>query len=160
MSCFIMTTQAHATIANSLEYILNSGFNRFGFDAPESLRNALKKCRDKYGVYSDGKIFNQLYALNKKAWAGRYNKPFNDCIPEMPSVPVLIEDRKRANRHETLLPWHYKFCSLLDCLIYQCNEDATRNDPLFLALIDFTRLYMAFLVHNTDEWHNTPCGTI
>ena len=37
MSCFIMSDQAHAATANALEYILNSGFNRFGFDAPDSL---------------------------------------------------------------------------------------------------------------------------
>ena len=41
MSCFIMSDQAHAATANTLEYILNSGFNRFGFDAPDSLYNCL-----------------------------------------------------------------------------------------------------------------------
>ena len=49
MSCFIMSDQAHATTANTLEYILNSGFNRFGFDAPDSLYKALSDCRDRYG---------------------------------------------------------------------------------------------------------------
>lgn len=52
MSCFIMSDQAHAATANALEYILNSGFNRFGFDAPDSLYKALSDCRDRYGFYA------------------------------------------------------------------------------------------------------------
>jgi len=160
MSCLMLTTQAHATIANSMEHILNLGYNRFGFEAPESLRNALEKCRDKYGFYCSGYIFKQLYTLNTKAYCGRYHTPEYIRVPDMPDVPALIEDRKYENRHETLLPWHYKFCKLLDCLIYQCSEDATKNDPLLLSLIDFSRVYKSFLVQNTEEWQSAPWGTI
>ena len=72
MSCFIMSDQAHAATANALEYILNSGFNRFGFDAPDSLYKALSDCRDRYGFYCSGLIFRRLYDLNSRAYAGRY----------------------------------------------------------------------------------------
>lgn len=162
MSCFIMSAQSHATLANTLEYILNSGFNRFGFDAPESLHKALVDCRDRYGYYSSGAIYNRLYAMNNTAYNTRYKftpGPGGDCIPDKPSVPPLVEERQ-WNNHEKLLPWHYIFCKMLDCLIYQCNEDATRNDPLLLALIDFSRIYKSFLVVNTEEYSSAPWGTI
>ena len=51
MSCFIMSDQAHAATANALEYILNSGFNRFGFDAPDTKRPLQERAaRVKYQV--------------------------------------------------------------------------------------------------------------
>lgn len=159
MSSFIMSDRATATLANSLEYILNSGFNRFGFEAPDSLHKALHDCRDRYGFYSTGWIFCRLYDLNARATCSRY-KTDPVQIPDMPSVPPLIQERQRDNYHETLLPWHYKFCKLLDCLIYQASEDATRNDPLLLALIDFSRVYKSFLVANTEAYHVAPWGDI
>lgn len=158
MSCNIMSTQSHATLANSLTYIMNSGFNRFGFEAPESLYKALRDCRDRYGDYSAEPIYNRLYSLNLAAYAGRYSKTMPaDPVPDMPSVPQLIQPREYYH-HEILLPWHYRFCKMLDCLIYQTSEDATRNDPLYLALLDFSRIYKSFLVLNTAEYHAAPWG--
>lgn len=163
MSCFILSPQCHATLANTLEYILNSGFNRFGFDAPRSLHEALKHCRDRYGYYKSDLIYANLYNLNEKAYNVRYrvSKPDPDNpLPEKPNVPQLVQRRQRTNHHEQLLPWHYQFCKLLDCLIYQASEDATRNDPLYLALIDFSRIYKSFLVTNTDAYNCFPWGEI
>ena len=160
MSSFMMSPQSHATLANSLEFMLNSGFNRFGFDAPDSLHKALQDCRDRYGFYSAGLIFNRLYALNEAATNSRYKNPAAVMVPDMPTVPPLIEERQRINQHEKLLPWHYKFCKILDCLIYQASEDATTKDPLRLALVDFSRIYKSFLVANTEEYSAAPWGAI
>ena len=94
MSCFIMSDQAHAATANTLEYILNSGFNRFGFDAPDSLYKALSDCRDRYGFYCSGLIFRRLYDLNSRAYAGRYKTVTDTTPPEMPGkiapAPMMI----------------------------------------------------------------------
>ena len=158
MSSFILSTQSHATLANALEFILTSGFNRFGFEAPESLHEALRDCRDRYGYYEAKKIYNRLYNLNVAAYTGRYSITMPaDPVPDMPEVPQLIQPRE-YDRHEVLLPWHYQFCKLLDCLIYQTYEDATCNDPLHLALFDFSRVYKSFLVANTPEYHSAPWG--
>lgn len=160
MSCFIMSDQAHAATANTLEYILNSGFNRFGFDAPDSLYKALSDCRDRYGFYCSGLIFRRLYDLNSRAYAGRYKAEADTMPPEMPSVPPLVQEREREDQHEKLLPWHYKLAKLIDCEIYQASEDATRKDPLLLALIDFSRVYTHFLVSNTADYNAAPWGAI
>lgn len=160
MSCFILSDQSHATAANVLESILNLGFNRFGFDAPKSLHNALRDCRDRYGFYCANLIFNRLHDLNSRAYAGRYKTESDTTLPLMPDVPPLVQERQRENYHEKLLPWHYKFAKLLDCEIYQSSEDATRNDPLYLALIDLSRVYNHFLTENTDDYAAAPWGTI
>ncbi len=102
MSCFIMSDQAHAATANALEYILNSGFNRFGFDAPDSLYKALSDCRDRYGFYCSGLIFRRLYNLNSRAYAGRYKTDADTTPPEMPSVPPLVQEREREDQHEAV----------------------------------------------------------
>lgn len=163
MSCFIMSAESHAVLANTLEYVLNSGFNRFGFDAPGSLHAALSDCRDRYCYYNSSLVYVRLYELNSAAYNSRYKvtpQPDGDRISDMPEVPQLVEPRQYRDHHETLLPWHYKFAKLLDCLIYQCSEDATIGDPLLLALIDFSRIYKSFLVTNHDEYASAPWGTI
>lgn len=47
-----------------------------------------------------------------------------------------------------------------DGTIYIASEDATRKDPLLLALIDFSRVYTHFLVSNTADYNAAPWGTI
>ena len=160
MSCFIMSNDALAATANTLESILNCGFGRYGFSAPGSLYKALEDCYDRYKFYCNGLIFRRLYDLNSRAYAGRYKTQVDSIPPEMPDVPSLTQTRQWENHHEKLLPWHYKFSKLLRCLIYQCSEDATRNDSLFLALIDFDQEYNAFLVSNTAEWAAEPWGRL
>lgn len=161
MSCFIMSPESHASLANTLGNILNSGFNRFGFEAPESLHKALSDCRDHhYYIYVSRLIFQRLYLLNYAAYTGRYTDTAADILPDMPRVPAITEPRQYADCQETLLPWHYKFCKLLDCLIYQCSEDSTQNDPLLHALVDFSIIYKSFLVGNTAEYHSAPWGVL
>lgn len=160
MSCFMMDERAISVLSNTLESVMNSGFNRFGFEAPESLHKALSDCRDHYGFYLSEKIFSRLYILNARAYSNRYKSDWNSCIPVKPEIHSIIQKRQLENHHEKLLKWHYKFAKLLDCFIYQVSEDATQNDPLTLALIDFSRLYKSFLVVNTEEYDSEPWGTI
>lgn len=160
MSCFMMDERAISVLSNTLESVMNSGFNRFGFEAPESLHKALSDCRDHYGFYFSEKIFSRLYILNARAYSTRYKSEWNGCVPSKPEIHSIIQERQREEHHEKLFPWHYKFAKLLDCFIYQVSEDATRNDPLTLALIDFSSSYKSFLVFNTAEYASEPWGTI
>ena len=165
MSCFIMSANALQTLAYTLECIGNHGYNFFGFEFPESLHKALSDCKDCFWHYNSYKIFAKLYILNTNAYisnlkAAEIIELETELIPEKPNVPSIIELRQYAHQHDIIQPWHYQFCKLLDCLIYQCNEDATRNDPLLLALKEFSISYKSFLVSNTDEYHNAPWGMV
>lgn len=115
-------------------------------------------------VTEDGTIYIcngfLLCTMNAPEYAGRYKTDADTTTPEMPSVPPLVQEREREDQHEKLLPWHYKLAKLIDCEIYQASEDATRKDPLLLALIDFSRVYTHFLVSNTADYNAAPWGTI
>ena len=87
-------------------------------------------------------------------------KLFADTVRDTADAAPLVQEREREDQHEKLLPWHYKLAKLVDCEIYQASEDATRKDPLLLALIDFSRVYAHFLVSNTADYNAAPWGTI
>ena len=160
MSCFMMDERAISVLSNTLESVMNSGFDRFGFEAPESLHKALSDCRDHYGFYFSELIFSRLYILNTRAYSTHHKSECNGCIPSKPDIHSIIQERQREDHRERLFPWHYKFANLLGCFIYQVSEDATRNDPLTLALVDFSHLYKSFLVFNTKEYDSEHLGTI
>ena len=160
MPCFIMQNEALAALANTLEYIGNFGFNRFGFEFPSSLHKTLSDCRDRHNYYVSNMIYQRLYSINHAAYTGRYTDTASDTLQNIPRVSSIVEPRQYADGHETLLPWHYRFCKLLDCLLYQITEDATINDPLRLALVDFTISYKSFLVCNTDAYAAAQWGCI
>lgn len=159
MSCFIMHPKALATLADTMQIILYGGYSSVGFDPPKSLHNALPDCRDRYGYYFSEKIFRRLYNLNAAAYAGRYRTTQEEA-PDMPEVSRLAQLRDYAEGHDVLKPWHYQFAKLLDCLIYQCYEDATENDPLFLALLDLSKVFNAYLVCNNDLYYASKWGEI
>ena len=160
MSTMMLSTRFHSAMADTLGHILDCGFERFGFEAPESLHKALKGCRNRLDLYDYNAIYLRLYALNESAYTGRYRSSIysTSSIPDKPYVTHLVEPRQWKDGHETLLPWHYTFCKMIDCLIYQISEDTTEDAPLTLALIDFSRVYKSFLVVNTDEYNRAPWG--
>ena len=158
MSTMMLSQRFHYTLADTLGHILDCGFERFGFEAPESLHKALSDCRNRYGLYDYNAIYLRLYSLNEAAYTERYGS--SDCgdIPDKPYTTHLVEPRQWKDGHEILLPWHYTFCKMLDCLIYQIDEDATEDFDLTMALRDFSRMFKSFLVVNTDEYNNAPWG--
>lgn len=164
MSCIMLTTRAHAAMAETIADLLNLGFNSFGFSAPDTLYKALNDCRNIYGEYSSAAIYDRLYSLNAAAYNGRYANaphiPDAAPVPDMPDIPPLRTGREFTDDHEKILPWHYHLCKLLDCLIYQASEDVTAKDPLFLALVDFSRAYTTFLVSNAQAYNTFPWGDI
>ena len=159
MSCFVMQPRALAALAQGLETVLNSGYNFAGFEAPTTLYNALGDCSDKYGFYEEKKIFTALYDLNMAAYAGRY-KEEAEPAPDWPdNVPRLLT-RPEYNGFWNPSAEYWKYYKLLDCLIYQTSEDATRENPLYLALLDFSRIFAAYLVRNNAAYNTAEWGRI
>lgn len=74
MSVLVMSEEAHATLAEVIRTVLDEGYNFFGFEAPQSLYDALDDCEfeDIRGCYSSAKIYRKLYTLNIKAYDNRY----------------------------------------------------------------------------------------
>lgn len=162
MSCFIMDTNATATVAEGLEKVLNMGFNVFGFEAPETLVEALAgTCADRYGYFDAEKIYIALYTLNACAYAERYQKGLDDFVPAYPEkvkslLPRPVWDAGRF----IVVPEVYHYIKLLECLIYQCNEGKTAKTAMYKGLEDFKRVLYAFVLHNSAEWKAAPWGEV
>lgn len=79
MSVLVMSEEAHATLAEVIRTVLDEGYNFFGFEAPQSLYDALDDCEfeDIRGCYSSAKIYRKLYTLNIKAYVFRMFQPIN-----------------------------------------------------------------------------------
>ncbi|MEG1477119.1 MAG: hypothetical protein RSC38_05250 [Oscillospiraceae bacterium] len=157
MSSFIMSAKSLSILANTLEKVLNMGFNRFGFDAQSNLKEVLSDCCDDYKFYSDEKIFFRLSLLNATAVSARYHDENADA-PDFSDALSIVAERDFKAGHEIILPWHFQFCKLLDCFLYQCDEVYAREDELFLALSAFSQDYKSFIVSNSAEYCSFPWG--
>ena len=163
MSCFIMDYKAVAVLADGVEKALNLGYGFLGLDAPETLREALKDCADRYGYFDRGRIFANLCGLNYWAYAERYNGRHlegTEEAPEMPEAPALINRVGYADGHYTLTPEHYRWAKLLECYLYQCDEGSAAKTQLYKGLEALQRRWLAFLVYNHDDWAAAPWGEL
>lgn len=85
MSCFVMNNETLAALANAVETRLNCDYNYWGFDAPASLYDALADCKTSCTYYAED-IYRKLYALNVRAYNGRYA---NHEEPENEEAPII-----------------------------------------------------------------------
>ena len=154
-----MKAEALALIAEGIEKGLNMGYNFLGLDAPDSLFRELRDCADRYGFYDNLAIFRRLYDLNARAYSGRYPyDPADPTPPEMPVLPPLLHHVEWDGEKHLLTVEHFKYFKMLDCFIYQCAEDATCKDPLFLAVKDWHKDWMRFLIRNNPTFAALPWG--
>ena len=163
MSSFILEEKRIAQLADYIATLHNAGFDSFGYSIPEDLHKELLDCRDRYGFMEEKKIFKKLYELNAAAVAGRYNRD-QEPTPEFPKDYTALhhprqprkafgpEDRPTKYYYEEIQPWHYQLLKTLQCFLYQCNEDATYKDPLFLALKQLEPLMMNHIISNQPDY--------
>ena len=160
MSCLIMNPEPLAAIANAAETLLNCGYEYFGFDPSARMHDAFRDCRTG-GSYDAEGIYKKLWAVNAAAYNGRYALMDDELADE--TAPVIyvfcykVHQRPEyAEHHHAVRPWHYHLAKLLDFWLYQTAEDATRDDPIRAAMLDFQRSLFAFIVQRSDEYDNAP----
>lgn len=165
MSCMMMGLEPLAALANAVECRLNSDYNYWGFEAPDSLYRELTDCTGAYTNYYFARgIFRRLYAVNAKAYNGRYaghEDPADEEAPDFEGGEYIVHHRPEYREHGfAVRPWHYQLAKLLDFWLYQTNEDATYNDPLRLAMRDFRDRLYHFIIQNSDEYVKMPWGDL
>ena len=79
-----------------------------------------------------------------------------DEVPAMPdNVPHLLHHLS-YNEHYFLDADFFKFLKLLDCFIYQCEEQATADTNLQKALVKTSIRLYAFAAHQNAEYSAAP----
>ena len=157
MSAFLMNAEPIAKIATYTAALLNMGYNFFGMEAPTSLYFALSDCCDKHKYYDEEKIYNALYQLNIDAVNGKYKE--HTTIDSMEKFkPVTAYKRPVYSKHYKVDKWMLEMSKRLACFCYQCDEDATYQSDLFLAMRELERRLNTFIVHNMDAWQNAQWG--
>lgn len=161
MSCFVMDTKSLATIADGIYMISSYGFEYAGIDPPPPLLDTLKNMGVlQRGVIDANKVYKALYRLNMMAYCGRYRVQAELEAPKTNMEKCSIFHCKKSiaptdyidSWHDELMPWHYHFLKLLDCWLYQTNEDATRNDPLRRAVQELRDAWQCYLVTSMPEY--------
>lgn len=159
MSCFIMNPEPLAAIANAVETRLNVGYDYWGFEAPDGLFRELEDCKSSCTYYAEP-IYQRLYALNVRAYNGRYSsheEPEDETAPTIDGSKYTVHHGPEyqnlgAGARFAVRPWHFQLAKLLDCWLYQTAEDATRSDPLRLAMQEFRDNLYSFIVLNSPEY--------
>lgn len=163
MSCMIMGYEPLAALANAVETRLNVGYSYWGFEAPDSLYRELADCKRSCTYFSE-QIYKRLYALNVRAYNGRYANHEEPADEEAPAIDVnryTVHHGPEYREHGfAVRPWHYQLAKLLDCWLYQTAEDATYKDPLRLAMVEFRDNLYSFIVTNRPEYVTSSWGDL
>lgn len=163
MSCMIATKETVSKVSYFIAMLLNQGFNSFGFSVSEYLHQVFDDCRT-CGLYDEDMIYNSLYNLNYKAYAGRYRLPikedYSDEFPKNPSLrywDVLERKMEAVGENgrwcEVVQEWHYAAFMGVQFLCYQMNEDITRNEHKVKALEELATRLSIFITCHTPEYH-------
>lgn len=163
MSCMVMKEESLAALANAIESNLNGGYSLWGFEAPDSLYDALEDCRIRRW-FSAKAIYDKMYAFNIKAYNSRYAEhegAADDIPPEVDLSQYKIHQKPEyRNGNVIIRPWHYHLAKLLDFYIYQTNECATYKDPLWAAMLEFSNCLNRFIVRRNPEYDTCGWGQL
>lgn len=163
MSCMIMNPESLAALANAVETRLNCNYNYWGFDVPDSLYREFDDCKAPYTYYAEN-IYRKLYAVNVRAYNGRYNgheEPIDEEAPPIVMSKYIVHHPPEYREHGfAVRNWHFQLAKLLDFWLYQTAEDATRNDPLRLAMRDFQDKLYRFIVQNSPQYTEERWGEL
>ena len=163
MSCMIMGYEPLAALANAVETRLNVGYSYWGFEAPDSLYRELADCKRSCTYFSE-QIYKRLYALNVRAYNGRYashEKPADEEAPTIDGSKYIVHHPPEYQEHNFAVRlWHFQLAKLLDCWLYQTLEDATRSDPLRLAMEEFRDGLYSFIISHSPPYIETRWGEL
>ena len=163
MSCMIMNYESLAALANAVEARLNCGYDYWGFEAPDNLFRELSDCKTTY-LYSAEDIYRRLYALNVRAYNGRYGdheETEDETAPVIDGSKYVVHRPPEYREHGfAVQDWHYHLAQLLDFWLYQTSESATHNEPLRLAMQDFRDILFRFIIRNSPQYADMRWGSL
>ena len=159
MSCFIMKTESLALLADAIAKIHNYDFCYLGFSPDNSLYVELRDV-NRYGHVDESAVFAKLYRLNDKAYCCRYKQQHNpEQIPEydFKNLHSMVRHVQYIGAY-VIEPWHYQLMKLLDCWLYQTDEDDTARDDFRLTIRDLRDVLCRFIVRSHKDYDMYPWG--
>ena len=163
MSCMVMNPEPLAALAHAVEMRLNCDYGYWGFEAPDSLYRELHDCKTSCTYHAEA-IYRRLYALNIRAYNGRYadhEDPVDEEAPVIDGSKYTVHHPPEYREHGyAVRPWHYQLAKLLDFWLYQTAEDATRSAPLRLAMKEFRDDLYSFIVINSPPYTDARWGEL
>lgn len=162
MSCFILSDKSFYTLGHTLADILNAcEYGNTCTIATNAAQIAeLSKAFSEYffrpSGYNGNSIAEDLHLINVKSYLCRYghqDQPFpflpDPTGPRSLYAPPVYGDRG-AGQIERPQPWHYHFMQLLDCFLYQTDEDFTHADALRQSLVRFASYFARQIVQHSE----------
>lgn len=146
-----------ATVAHGLSYLLNQS-EMCQLSAADELRDALGACRYPHDfLYDDRRIYPFCTGTTKRRMKGAIRssrtKP-TKCQPCRTMCRTCC--RLDYNKHYFLDADFFKFLKLLDCYIYQCEEQATADTNLQKALVKTSNHLYAFAAQQNAAYNAAP----
>lgn len=158
MSCFIVSRETTAALADFISSACNMGYDYFGFDAPESLHDALSDCKEFYKYCDPEKVYFRLREMNFDAYVARYKEIDFDFAPDEYRENIMYKPREYAEGFHRVLPWHYDMLKKLDCYLYQCTEGEIYKTALYTALQEMKNILTGFIARNNAVYCECKWG--
>lgn len=162
----IQKSENTAKLAEFISMCGNSRRESYGYIVPESLLTALDAvgARDNFGYCNPEKVYYALCDLNFKAYSGRYEGRYEpgeiseykysggDALRPVWDCGEPDERGNYGRGHWTITPEHFQMYKTAQFFCYQCDEDTTYTDTLFVAMKQFESNFAAFIVGNLPEY--------
>ena len=159
MSVILLADYKIMQIAAFITDISMRGCENYGLSLPEDLARELRDCRDYYGDLDAYKVYRKLFNLNYAAYAGRYKDAEElEALPKAPEFKPIhhmierIHDEEARRWYDDIQPWHYELLKLIQAFNYQCDSDATYQEPLFKGLKSLETALMSQIVMNNPNY--------
>lgn len=158
MSCILLPPNHLYAIACGIADTVNAkqsfNYQLMNGEIKVPLYQNLIDCRLNNSIYLDKQlVYKKLAEININAYNYRYKEETTfEELPNPKNQNHLSKALKRKNGHFVLEKSSYEWAKLLDSYLYQCNEDATYNNPIIQDLEKLRDDYYRWLIMNTEEY--------
>lgn len=152
MSCMMCSPRHIAAVSDGLARLLNGSLGCVQLAPAPELFEALDDCHDSCFSFDARRIFDRLQTLNAAAYDSRYEEAPSPVYSMPETFPRFLHRMPFEKGRYILGPDFFGFVKALDSLIYQCEEDANRAEPLLDALQNTSAALYAFAVRQSADY--------
>lgn len=158
MSCILLPPDHLYAVACGIADTVNAkqsfNYQLMNGEIKVPLYQHLIDCRLNNSIYLNRQlVYKKLAEININAYNYRYKEETKfEELHKPKNQDHLSKALKRENGHFVLEKSSYEWAKLLDSYLYQCNEDATYNNPIIQDLEKLRDDYYRWLIINTEEY--------